>query len=221
MNGDPLSRVSPGDAIPHSAETWNAILEAARQFRGGGVGRLGGARVDYDQMTPALTIDVRNDTGSTLLQWGVLKLSTPLILPDSFPLDAQDAPAFIGITPTASADIVAIAHHGAATGETVRATVAGVAVCKINVTNAAHTFASPTTSATYLLSGTSGLYPILWKETGTGSKMAIVLMGSGSSSTSGVSTTETIVTNVACSGSTLIVTTKSFTWTNGVLTAVV
>ena len=40
-------------------------------------------------------------------------------------------------------------------------------------------------------------------------------------STTGVTTTQTIVTDVTCSGSTLIVTKKTFTWTNGVLTAVV
>jgi hypothetical protein len=176
VSGDALARVSPGDAIPHSAETWNAILESARQFRAQGVGRQGGERIDVEQMTPSLTIDVRNDSGSTILEWAVLKLSTPLVLPSDFPSDAQDSPAFSGVTPTASTDLVAIAHHGAATGETVRATVGGVAVCKVNVTNAGHGFASPTTSAAQLLSGATGSFPILWKETGTGSKMAVVLL---------------------------------------------
>ncbi|WP_020473389.1 hypothetical protein [Zavarzinella formosa] len=175
---DPLQPVSPGDPIPdRRAAMWNQVFSSARHFRTHGVGRSGAPAVVNDPLIGNLEIIVRNDTGATLLEMAVLKLGDPLVSVVDYPIDNQEEPAFAGLAPTGPADLVCVTQQGLSTGEIGRATIAGICVCKINVTDASHGYASPTaTSSAYLLSGVTGFHRILWKESGTGVKMAVVMM---------------------------------------------
>jgi len=174
---NPLQRVRPGDPIPHSAETWNAIIESARNNKRRGPQTLGATGTIADGYKGSLEIDVKNNTGGTILQWSVLKITTPFVSVTDQPEDNQDSPTFLGIAPTSVNDIVCVTQEGAGNGEFVRATILGVAVCKINVTDANHETCSPSTStANYFDSAAGGRFEILWKESGTGTKQAVILL---------------------------------------------
>ena len=173
---DPLARVSRGDPMRIQADTWNAVLDAARAARGRRLGGQGAAGTKPDPFKGCLEIDVRNDTGADLAEYSVLKLSDPLYDVTATPIEQQDRPAFKGNTPGGAADLVCVTQHGIAYNDSGRATVAGVCVCKVSVTNAAHGFALPTASTSYLVSAAATGHPILWKESGTGAKQAVILM---------------------------------------------
>lgn len=173
---DPLQSVSAGDPPPLRADTWNAVLEAARDFRGNRRGTTGAANT-RDPLVPACMVWVRNDTYSTLPEFSILKLSTPVISAVDFPLDVRRSPVFSGVAPIADTDIFAIMIEPAAAGGIVRAAAMGVMVCDLNVIDTTHTYAKPAVGVTATLaSAASGSAKIIWKDSGTGTKRAVVLI---------------------------------------------
>lgn len=90
----------------------------------------------------------------------------------------QDRPLLDVITPTATTDFPVIAiepilKHGGIG----KVAIGGVAVCKVHVTDAAHEYANPTIGdVTKMTSGATGQVRIVWKESGTGDKTAVVYL---------------------------------------------
>jgi hypothetical protein len=186
---DPLASVVPGQTSPliNRTDTVNAVLEAARSRRNQRSGELVG-QATRDNLVPSAQVYIRNDTGGSLAVFSVVALGTPIVSAIDYPHEVRRQPIFPGTAPAAATDAFAIILEPAATSGVVLAAVLGVAVCDINVTNSAHTHASPTTVTTYLTSGTSGPARIIWKDSGTGTKRAVVLLcgqaaGSGGSVT--------------------------------------
>lgn len=178
---DPLAPIAPGQVSPllTSSASVNAVLEQARRVRGAAGGLAGPVPRADGPLGSAVRVLVRNDTGADLPARRVLRIGDPVLDASDYPHEVRRTPAFSGEAPTAADDVFAITEGPIKDGEYGRATVLGVAVVDLNVTDAAHTHAAPAAGVTATLAtGTSGAAVILQKESGTGTKRAVVLIDS-------------------------------------------
>jgi len=119
-------------------------------------------------------LSLRNDSGGDLLAGACLEIGDPL-LTDTDPDNVWHE----GLTPTPDENLsIAIALDAVPDGEIGDRLflVSGFCYAPINVTSEAHTFADPSSGTTVLQSGTSGRAKIVWKESGTGTKNALLLI---------------------------------------------
>ena len=173
----------PGDGIRSAlnADGLSAMLEVARAHRSGEF-TAGGP-------PPAPGIDratvlIRNDTGDGLPIASVVGLDAPIWEPTTAETTRtfQEFVAFKGVTPAAAdhREAFAILLEPCGASEGAEAIVSGAVAVKIDVVHASHQYAEITDGQTgYLTSALSGPARILWRETGTGLKWAVVLMGAG------------------------------------------
>lgn len=174
MPGDAFKKVNPGQPLRIPAEAWNAMLDVVARSKGDSIG-LGG-----QGFTGADSVLVRNDSGSDVDRFGVLEVDGPLILPSDNLDEFQRQTALSGITPSGTDNaVLAILWEPAADGEIARATMDGLAVVQVDVTDAGHGYADANTGDTANLLSQAAASPqqILWKESGTGTKWALVRMG--------------------------------------------
>lgn len=174
-----FTKVNPGDGLSIPAAVWNAVQDSARDY----LARRGGEAASGSLLSsifPAVTVLVRNNTGSTLAYPGVLALGDPVISAVDEPQTVQQQPGFEGDVPAAATDVFAVVIESIEDGAFGRGVVQGVAVCDIDVTDTGHEFAAPTPGdETQLTSAASGPARIVWKDSGTGTKRAVVLLGGG------------------------------------------
>lgn len=174
---DTFDKVSAGQPVEIPAATWNALLEAGQAFRRQRLGREGDSTPQFSP-TASLEILVRNDVGSSLPIWSVVALGTPVISAVDYPQEVRRLPVFPGTAPAATTDNFAVLIEPAAADAYVRAVVMGVVPANLNVTDSTHTCAGPAAGVTATLAtATDGPARILWKESGTGTKRAVVLVG--------------------------------------------
>lgn len=185
------ANVEKGQLSPYIADrrTINATLEVVRRF-GGSRGTSGSGPISTEPIQPAVQVYVRNDTGDDL-DWGaILKLSDTIvdITVDEDVPEAVARPVFAGTAPSTSVDPFVVLKEPIADGQIGRGTIMGVAVCDISVVVESHGFAFPGVDGVdRLRSGFTGPAKILWKESGTGTKRARVLLcGQTSPASSGV-----------------------------------
>lgn len=178
-NADKLARVNRGEKFRPKASTHNALMDMLRRWRSMGL-QLGGAAGDL-AVQPAVTVEVQNTCGSDLDEFAILKVNaTPIAVTDNARA-FKDGRMLTGVTPTASSNFVVLQRPIAA-NKFGPAAILGLTPVQINVTDAAHTHATVGTSTTELTSGTSGPAAIIAKESGTGTKWALVnLSGQGGS----------------------------------------
>jgi hypothetical protein len=179
--GDPYKKVKAGDALKLSATAWNAMLDIARGSRSGatGAGAWGGSAGN------GIILFLRNDSGAAVPMGGVLGLGEPMYDYSDDP-DGIKTSAFTltGTLPDAQehASTFAVALEPVAKDAIGRFMIEGVCSAKVSVAAEGDAFAGPKSGEVgYLDSGTSGSAAILWKETGTGEKWAVVrfLLGGG------------------------------------------
>jgi hypothetical protein len=185
MTGDALQRFAPGQGLGTlRADTMNALVDAAKIVRAKmSKGQTGGRFQPLRQGPGSLEVLIRNDTGATLSERSVVELTTPLADPLIYGLDNQERPAFAADAPTGATSSIAVTVDPLGDGDFGRAVVLGVAVADLSVVDAGHEFCGPTATETgFLTTSTTGPIRILWKESGTGNKLGIVLLqevGSG------------------------------------------
>lgn len=183
MPGD-LEKVSPGEPITKNivtAGTWNAFVDAALAHRAGkGKGPVGGP-ID-DILASSLKCLVKYDASSvsTLAAFSVLAYGAPLIDPatdEAARLLANKRPVFTGATPVSSSAPFVITTEPIQGTTLGHAVSHGLAVVQINMVNANHSRARAVVGSTERLeSCTHGGVPIVYKESGTGDKWAMVLL---------------------------------------------
>jgi hypothetical protein len=173
---DPLGKVNPGDGFVIRAATWNAFVDAARAHRKNEAGRAGAGLPTPDPLTPGCTVLVKNATGSTLPAWSTVKLGSPVVDAATYPYRVSDQPVFPATTPDGSDIPFAVTEEPIRDGKLGRAVVLGVAVADVSVSDSGHGYAAPASSSLVLASGTSGPARIIWKESGTGTLKAVVLI---------------------------------------------
>jgi len=166
---------SMGDGFP--AHTYNAMVEVINAYRRGQLTNLG---VAGDTVRSAGIVHVKNNSGAARTRMGVLGIGAPLILPSADLLEFKDRVRVNGDTPAAAhvPDLFVILREPIDADKVGLATIAGVCQVEINVTDVNHGFAGcEENNYTTLVSRTFGGARILWKETGLGTKRAIVRLG--------------------------------------------
>jgi hypothetical protein len=171
-----LKKVQPGDALKIPASTFNTFIDAARDFQQR-TRHLG------QQATPthrsAGIVLVRNESGYDRDRFDVLAVSGSVFTPSDLDAFKNDV-VLTGATPTAGRDDgkFVILQEPLEDGAIGRAVLSGVTPVRIDVANADHQFADVADNdATKLISADHGEAQILWKETGTGLKWALVRLG--------------------------------------------
>jgi hypothetical protein len=169
-----IRKVHNGATVVLSGTTFNAIAGVVNAYQGGNVPPTSPRRVLGD---PGGIIRVRNASGADVDRFGVLGLDEPVYDPADHEDAFTSAVVFDGVTPeTGTHDgRFAILQEPAAAGQLAAAMVAGVCIVKVNMLSANHRRADiEDESASRLASGDDGIAEILWSESGTGEKWAIV-----------------------------------------------
>jgi len=126
---------------------------------------------------PASIVHIKNDSGSDLTRFSALAITDVFPDPDDNENSFANGPLLTGDTPTASTapGNFCVMLEPAKDGVVVPAAIAGVTVVKLNVVTATDTTCGVGTTSV-LQSGKQGAQ-ILWKQTGTGTKWAIIRLG--------------------------------------------
>ena len=172
---DPFRKVGDGDAFQPSAGLHNIMVEMAQWFRNQGGARSIGGRQATEQTG---IIDCKNTSGGDLTRFAALAIDSVFPDPSDNAITFANGPILRGITPTASTDPgnFCVLLAPAKDDVIVRACASGVCVAKVNINDADDTTCGVDTT-TVLQSGKQGAQ-ILWKESGTGVKWAVIRVGS-------------------------------------------
>lgn len=181
--GDTLKKVKPGEPLAIPAATFNTFVDAARDFLSR---QRNTSRTPTVDNQPFSTILIKNNSGSDRSRFEVLGIDGPLFTPtdnlDSF----RNQIVLIGSTPsdTPHAGKIAVLVEPIQSGKVGRACVNGVVPVKVNISDANHKFADVYNgTAGNLKSDFFGAAQILWAESGTGLKWAVVRLGNPSGQT--------------------------------------
>jgi hypothetical protein len=174
--GDSMKKVKSGDPLAIPAATFNTIVDAAQDFlrRQRSIGRTPTA-----DRPPFETVLLKNASGADRGRFDVLGIDGPVFTPTDSLEAFTNGIALTGVTPTAShAGNFAVLVEPIQTGQIGRACILGACPVKVNVVSASDPFADAEAGVTSRLkSGSSGAARILWKESGTGEKWAVVRLG--------------------------------------------
>jgi len=168
--GDGLNHVRAGDSIVIRSSVWNAMLDAAKatQARRNAIGRP----TSPSRGTPIM---IRIDSGGNLSQYEILGISGMVFAP----ADDGFKPRIIltGDTPATGSHEgkFAVLTSSLPDGDMGPAVVDGVTLCQVNIMDADHEYADITNAdSAKLTSAAIGPAQIIWAETGTGTKWAVV-----------------------------------------------
>ncbi len=166
--GDNFKKVQTGQPLKIPAETFNAFLDAARDFRSRQQSRESQSEPSFRQSG---IVKVKNGSGEDRNRFEILGIDRPIFTPtdnlDTFQNDVllvgvmpdgEDHPGrFCILLEPLKADAIGLA------------VIAGVCPVRIDVQEESDTFAEvQDEDATQLKSSGSGSVTILWKESGTG-----------------------------------------------------
>jgi hypothetical protein len=172
-----MERVSPGDRFKPSAHDWNELGELVRsrkmQVNGGG----GESGLVEQGVT---VIQVKNESGEDLQRRSILGLGEPLALPTGDDLDKfKNQRVFRGAKPTTDhLGKFVILLESLAKDAIGDALLVGLSQVQISVDDEQHDRADvEPDELTRLKSRPDGAARILWKESGTGTKWALVCLG--------------------------------------------
>lgn len=162
-----------------SLPTWKKLEKIIREFD-----RLGFNSVRHKMIHNDDTVLIRNDSESQCQRFNVLQITGVVVTPEDSLQDFQQRPVFTGAVPTDTPNTegrLVICAEPIAPGQIGRAWADGVVMTQIDVTDTAHHYAAiKSDDSSQLKSDESGLCYILWKESGTGTKWAVVRIGGGS-----------------------------------------
>jgi len=169
-----LTHVKAGDPLEIRAPVWNAMLDAARgrQAQQHSTGRTPGP--DF-RGVPVL---IKNNSGYDRSRYDILGVSGVVFAAtdDGF----KQRIVLTGVTPAAGSHEgkFAVLAEPIGDGDIGPAIVDGVTICQVNITDASHEYADIANGdAAKLVSAKSGPVQIIWIESGTGTKWAVVRIG--------------------------------------------
>jgi hypothetical protein len=180
----PLPTFTSGDSVRKalSPQFLNALIEQVRQTQNNQT-TPPGTRAGYPQ---SMAFTIRNQTGGDLPYGSIVKLGSPAtpFVTEPNRLGFQNSPVFDGETPDDPANAIAILKGPIIEDQLGPGIVHGLAVTRIDVSDAGHEFAQPIdTVTTHLESSTSGPARILHKATPDDGDIgwAVVMLQGGSS----------------------------------------
>lgn len=163
---------SMGSGFP--AHVYNAMIDLINAHRKGQLTNLG---VGRDTIRSAGIVRVQNNSGSARARMEILGIDAPLILPTADALEFKDRVRMVGVEPTSDhvPEKFVVLLEPLQNGEVGLACIEGVVQCQVNITSASHQFAAVKASTTANLESTDyGGARMLWQESGTGLKHAVV-----------------------------------------------
>ena len=174
---DDLRDVAPGQRFNIPAGRHNAWNAAARSV----LGKSGMSGADGITSRDPDVIRVKNTTGSGVGQYGILGIDGILFTPADNLDGFKSQPVLLGIAPTtAQRGKFIILLEPIAAGQIGRGLISGQCVVQVNVVTSSDGWADvKNTDVTQLQSGPSGAAQILYAESGTGTKWALVRLGGG------------------------------------------
>jgi len=180
---DTLKKVKSGEPLRIPAATFNTFVDAARDYlqRQQGTGQTATQTFRQTGIVP-----VKNASGADRGRFDILGIDSPVFTPTESIESFKNTVAVKGVTPAAGhTGSFVVLLEPVADGEIGGGVVSGVTPVKVNVADESHGYADIAAGqAGYLASGESGSALILWKETGTGQKWALVKIGMPSAETS-------------------------------------
>lgn len=190
---DKYQHVRPGEPFRPTAAAWNAFADAARGYRDSRFGKSGGGPVPGVPVTPTLTVLIRNNTEDDYDVRNVVALAEPVLSAEEDPIGVQRRPAFDGVAPASSADVVAILQQPIpADGGIGLAVIAGLVLIQVEILDEDHDFAVPVEEETeHLASAESGPARLLWfaepedPPADPDVRLAVAILGGGSSAAGG------------------------------------
>lgn len=176
-----MQKVAVGEKFKVKANTWNSFIDAANHYKNTQMS-LGSEALRGNAKTGIVLVS--NDSGGLLEQFSPVILDDLIIQPDNEEKEQEfksRVPVFFG--KKVSADnkdkpfaILQVPLESAKLG---KALLQGITPVKVNIGNESHKYAK--LSAAGLVSTSSGVGRILWKESGTGEKWALLQLGGGGS----------------------------------------
>lgn len=175
-----FKRVSSGDSLNIPAKTYNVFCDAAEDFidrTGGGPSTRGGA----GSRDPDIVL-VRNDSGAAVARYGILGIDDVIITPTANLDEFKQRVALSGVTPTTDhADSFVVLLEPLGDGVIGQAVVSGAVQVQIDIVAESDTTCEAANGDSQKLKSGGGSCRILWKESGTGTKWAVVRLGGGGS----------------------------------------
>jgi hypothetical protein len=172
-----INKVTTGQKVSFKAETFNTIADTVNLINRSR-GRTGAP--DAKRGGGGNTIFVQNNSGADVLRGHVLGIDSPIMAPSTDLDEFLTRVSFNGVTPVAGT------HEGKfivcldkiADGDTGPGCITGTCHAKVNFINADDPCAEIEDGETVLKSGALGA-KILWKESGTGEKWAVMQLSAG------------------------------------------
>ena len=177
MAGNPFKKLCKGAEFQISSTAQNTLMDVAQRAYGNAgqsvaaASGLGGGHV---------VCRVLNNSGAAVGRFGILGLGGIAITPTENLADFQSNPVILGAAPASPTHVgrFAIALEPINAGIVGRCILSGVSVCQVNMAVSGQQWAEVLDSdATQLQSGQTGTAQILYAESGTGTKWAIVRIG--------------------------------------------
>jgi hypothetical protein len=176
-----ITRATKGERFRLTAADWNQVGQTvdAVQTRLG----MGGTGPSAGYLQTGTVVFIHNNTGVALPRWAVVGLGAPIIPTTTSTDGFQERVGFHGETPNAVThrEKFAVLQEPCPIGEYVSARVTGVTICKVNMSEAGHAYATLANEQTgYLASAPSGPHRILHVAGTSGEQWAYVALGGGS-----------------------------------------
>ncbi len=173
-----LARKEAGEAFIPDVEEFNTIIDATNLV-------MGEKFPDDNQFNPnagdADLVMIKNNTGSNLAEFSIVKIGEVVITPDKNEADFKyETPLFYGEEIDDADNTFVVIQEPIEKDKIGYAKITGVTIAKITVSSETDKYAVLDTLTKKLKTATSGITKILWRQTGTGEKWAVILLGSGS-----------------------------------------
>jgi hypothetical protein len=172
-----MGQVAPGDPLTIKAADWNVLLGVADDAR---MGRLGAPRPGgYGMSGGGVLVPMKNSTGADLARYHAMGVGAPVYTPTD---NLQTFKNQLVLTGQAASSTYlgkwAIAQESIAIDKIGLALLQGVTVAEITVGHDDHDRVDvDTAGGSKLVSQFYGAGEILYKESGTGTKWAIIRIG--------------------------------------------
>lgn len=181
MAGDDFSKPLSGDPFRFPAPLFGDMIDTIRGFKGSSLGR-GGGQPPKDAISTGVVL-VKNTTGSTAPQFGVLGIDSVVIDPATSSASEsgfRQQPLLSCSAPDIAAHLgkFVVLLEPIKAGAIGRAAVDGVTIAKVDVVDTDHVWADVKDGDTASLASVEfGGAQILWKASSTGVQWAIVRIG--------------------------------------------
>ena len=174
--GDKFQRVQSGQRVAIPAGAWNAMLEAARAHEQSKFN----AQADTEpHLAQADICKVLNTTAGPLERFAITEIAGALIAPADNEAEFQVRAAFRVRVPTAEArGRWCVLAEPIPPGRIGRAWVSGVCPARVSVEETHHQYAEADAgNSSRLVSADQGSARILWRESGSGQRWALIRIG--------------------------------------------